>query len=273
MAQLVVGVRAQAQLVGRDAEVEVPLVAGLAPVLVPLAGLVRRDEELHLHLLELTGAEHEVARRDLVAERLADLGDAERRLLAAGVQHVGEVEEHALRGLGAQVGLGRGALDGARVGLEHEVELAGLGERAALAAVGAQVGVVELVEAEALVAVAAVDERVGEVREVPGRLPHRGRREDRRVEARRRRRGAAPSSATRRPSRCGGGAPRWVRSRRWSGSRRRSRRTGTRSRAACTGSRRCPSVPRPWAQRSGGPQPAPTGIPRPVAPQPVASGP
>jgi hypothetical protein len=45
----------------------------------------RLDEELHLHLLELAGAEDEVARRDLVAERLADLRDAERRLLAARV--------------------------------------------------------------------------------------------------------------------------------------------------------------------------------------------
>ena len=44
--------------------------------------LGRRHEELHLHLLELARAEDEVARRDLVAKRLADLGDAERRLLA-----------------------------------------------------------------------------------------------------------------------------------------------------------------------------------------------
>ena len=55
----------------------------LQPVLVPLLRLVGRDEELHLHLLELERAEDEVARRDLVAERLADLGDAERRLACA----------------------------------------------------------------------------------------------------------------------------------------------------------------------------------------------
>ena len=52
------------------------------PVLVPLLVGAGLDEELHLHLLELAGAEDEVARRDLVAERLADLADAERRLLA-----------------------------------------------------------------------------------------------------------------------------------------------------------------------------------------------
>ena len=39
------------------------------------------DEELHLHLLELARAEDEVPGRDLVAERLADLRDAERDLL------------------------------------------------------------------------------------------------------------------------------------------------------------------------------------------------
>ncbi len=68
------------------------------------------------------------------------------------------------------------------MGLEHQVELAGLGERAVLAAVRAGVRVVELVEAEALLAVGAVDERVGEVGEVAARLPHRRRAEDRRVD-------------------------------------------------------------------------------------------
>ena len=47
--------------------------------------LVGRDEVLHLHLLELAGAEDEVLRGDLVAEGLADLGDAEGRLLAGGL--------------------------------------------------------------------------------------------------------------------------------------------------------------------------------------------
>jgi hypothetical protein len=48
---------------------------------VPLLVGAGLDEELHLHLLELAGAEDEVARRDLVAERLADLPDPERDLL------------------------------------------------------------------------------------------------------------------------------------------------------------------------------------------------
>ena len=163
-----------------------------APVLVPLRRLRRGHEVLHLHLLELAGAEDPVLRRDLVAEALADLGDAERRLLAGRVQHVGEVDEHALRRLGAQVGDGAGVLDRAGVGLEHQVELARLGERVRLAAARAGVGVVELVEAEAVLAVRAVDQRVGEVGEVAATPPRPAAGRGSRRRSARRRRVAGP---------------------------------------------------------------------------------
>ena len=176
--ELVGAVRAQPQHLGRDAVADVPVEALVAPVLVPALAVGRRDEELHLHLLELAGAEDPVLRRDLVAERLADLGDAERRPLARRVEDVGEVDEHALRRLRAQVGDGRRVLDRAGLGLEHQVELAGLGERAVLAAARARVGVVELVEAEAVLAVGAVDEGVGEARQVAAGFPHLRRTED-----------------------------------------------------------------------------------------------
>ena len=52
-------------------------------------------------LLELSGPKDEVAGRDLVAKRLADLRDPERRLLARELQDVLEVDEDPLRGLGA----------------------------------------------------------------------------------------------------------------------------------------------------------------------------
>src|SRR3546814_4626214 len=55
-------------------------------------------------LLELARAEDELLDRDLVAERLADLGHAEGQALPRGRLHVLEVHEHALRRLGAQVG-------------------------------------------------------------------------------------------------------------------------------------------------------------------------
>ena len=45
-------------------------------------GFIGLDEKLQFHLLELAGAEGEIARRDFVAERLSDLADAERDSLA-----------------------------------------------------------------------------------------------------------------------------------------------------------------------------------------------
>src|SRR5436190_2292273 len=96
-------VRPGARVIGPDAELLVPLAPALDPPLVPLLRLGRRDEELHLHLLELAGAEDEVAGDDLVAERLADLRDSERRLDARELEHVLEVDEDPLRRLGAQV--------------------------------------------------------------------------------------------------------------------------------------------------------------------------
>ena len=186
--ELVGLVGADHQEVRPDAEVEVPVAADLDPLPVPLVGLGRRHEELHLHLLELAGAEDEVARGDLVAEGLADLGDAERRRLAGEVEHVLEVDEDALGGLRPQVGDRARVLHRADVGLEHQVELAGLGQLA----VGAVAGVLrrllragrvlEVVGAEALAAGPAVDHRVAEAAEVAGGLPDLRVLEDRRVE-------------------------------------------------------------------------------------------
>src|SRR5205814_6853824 len=121
-----------AQVLRVHAEVEVPVEAVFDPALVPrfvaqLAGLEHRgrlDEELNLHLLELARAEDEVAGGDLVAERLADLRDAERQLAPRRLQHVVEVDEDALRRLRTQVRDRRVLLHGPHEGLEHEVELA-----------------------------------------------------------------------------------------------------------------------------------------------------
>src|SRR5262249_1417218 len=64
-----------------------PREAVLDPAIVPVLvggpavdGVVRIDEVLDLHLLELTSAKDEVARRDLVAERASRLGDPEGQL-------------------------------------------------------------------------------------------------------------------------------------------------------------------------------------------------
>ena len=65
---------------------------------------VRLDEKFQFHLLELARAEGEIARRDLVAERLADLRDAERHFLPRGFQHIFELRENRLRGFRAEIG-------------------------------------------------------------------------------------------------------------------------------------------------------------------------
>jgi len=186
--ELVGPVGAQPQVVGADPEVGVPAHPLLHPVLMPLLGLVGQHEELHLHLLELTGAKDEVSGRDLVPKRLADLGDAEGRLAARELKHVLEVDEDPLSGLRSQVGDGGVVDDRADMGLEHEVELARLGEVAVgglagmLGGLFAALGLIELVGSKALLAGAAVDQRVREPLQVPGRLPGARVLEDRRVQ-------------------------------------------------------------------------------------------
>ena len=131
--ELVGGVLAEAQPRRGHAVGFVPGPALRQPVLEGLRGaLLRADEVLHLHLLELAHPEHEVAGRDLVAEALADLGDAERDLLARALLDVLEVDVAALRGLGAEVDDRCVVLDRAHVGSEHQVEPAGRRQRAAV---------------------------------------------------------------------------------------------------------------------------------------------
>ena len=196
--QLLLRVLEEPQVVPVDAEVGVPVGALVDPVLVPFLVGAGLDEVLHLHLLELARAEDEVARGDLVAERLADLADAERRLLAGRAHDVGEVHEDALRGLGAQVVQAGLVLDRAEVGLEHHVEVARLGPRALRAAVRAgDVGqavlrraplprlelLLEVVGPEALVAALALGQRVGEDADVARGDPDLARQDHRGVEA------------------------------------------------------------------------------------------
>ncbi len=170
----------------------------LDPVLVPVLVLARADEELHLHLLEFPGAEDEVARGDLVAERLADLADAERDLLARGLQHVAEVDEDALRGLRTQVGQPGLVFHRAQVGAQQAVEHARLGEGAAVAAVRARellepadrrvavlflVGLDQVVGPVPLVAEHALGQRIDELGDVAAGLPDLTGQDHRRVES------------------------------------------------------------------------------------------
>ncbi len=141
-------------------------------MLEPALGFAGWNEELHLHLLELARAEDEVAGRDLVAEGLAHLCDPERWFLARELQDVLEVDEDALCGLRAQIGNRSRLLDRADGRLEHQVEVARLRQIALIRFPGVLRGfasagqVTEMVGAKALLARAAVHERVGEPGEV-----------------------------------------------------------------------------------------------------------
>src|SRR6266498_2838860 len=80
--QLLGTMRVEAQLVALDVEPQIPIVACLFPIFEPVRRALRFDEELHLHLLKLARAEDEIARGDLITERLTDLGDPEGDFLA-----------------------------------------------------------------------------------------------------------------------------------------------------------------------------------------------
>ena len=210
-AQLLGIVVAQTQILVLQTDGQQPVVAERAPILEPLEVGAGLAEELQLHLLELAHAENEVARGDLVAEALADLADAERQLFACRALDVIEVDENALRRLGTQIHGVLRVLGHALKRLEHQVELTDIG-KVVLAAGGAgdvvllnkvlhlalgegvdgltQLEAVlrapvlnELIRAEALVALAAVHQRIGEAAEMAARHPGLRVHQDRGVKA------------------------------------------------------------------------------------------
>src|SRR5438876_864776 len=85
-------------------------------------------KELDLHLFEFAAAERVIARIDLVAEGLADLGDAKRQLQPRAIKDIPIVGEDSLGRLRAQVSLIFLIAHRANVGLEHEIELSLLGQ-------------------------------------------------------------------------------------------------------------------------------------------------
>src|SRR5438132_2253140 len=166
--ELVLAMRPQPQVIGLDPEPAIPAESLLRPVLEPLHLVGGRHEILELHLLELAEAKDGVARRDLVAKRLADLRDAKGRAHPRRVEDVGEVDEDPLGGLRPQVDLRARVLNRPGEGLEHQVELPRFGELAAVFLVSRPT---HLVGAEALVTFLALEEWVGEVLDVTGRHP------------------------------------------------------------------------------------------------------
>ena len=118
----------EAQILILDVKAQQPVVAEVAPVLEPLqigAGLA---EELQFHLLKFPDAEDEVTGCDLVAKAFAHLAHTEGKLFPGGALDSGEVHKDALSGLRPEVDLGGRVLGDALMGLEHQVELADIGE-------------------------------------------------------------------------------------------------------------------------------------------------
>ena len=111
-----------------DSKLKKPFVAELSPVFKPFGLCTGLAEELQLHLLELTGTEGEVTRRDLIPEGLSDLTDAEGYLLPGGTLYVLEVYEDSLCGLGTKIYHVLCILGYALEGLEHQVEFTDLRE-------------------------------------------------------------------------------------------------------------------------------------------------
>src|SRR5690625_6482094 len=113
------------------------------------------DEILHLHLLELTSPEGEVAWSDLVSEGLSNLCDPEGDPLSTTRQDILEVDEYPLCSFGPEVDHGCLALDRAHEGLEHEVEHPRLAEGITRPTDGAlsRLGDSRLIGAEAAVTV------------------------------------------------------------------------------------------------------------------------
>ena len=127
MGQLFLAMLAEFEVFFAHAQFLLPVDALINPVFKPFVLGARFDEVLDFHLLEFTVAEDEVAGGNLIAEGLAHLGDAEGQLFAGSVDHILEIDEHALGGLRSQIDYRDSILNRSHKGLEHQVELAGLG--------------------------------------------------------------------------------------------------------------------------------------------------
>src|SRR3989344_876382 len=136
---------------------------------------------LKFHNLQLPHTENEVARSDFIAERAANLRDAEREFRMIRVYDVLKIDEHALCGLGPQVDGRVGTVYRTDGRFKHHIELSRLGKCAlALRTLG---DIVKMVGTETSFALLALHQRVAESAHVPARLPHLWVHQNRRVDA------------------------------------------------------------------------------------------
>ena len=137
MRKLFLRVLVLAQVFLGDTQADVPRLAVVDPVLVPLFISSGLTEELKFHLLKFAGTEDEVTGGNFVAERLTDLADAEGRLLTCRGHDIGEVDEDSLCGFGAQVVQAGLVINGTKEGLEQARECLGFGPLTTNTTVGA----------------------------------------------------------------------------------------------------------------------------------------
>ena len=111
-----------------DTQLFQPVHTVIFPVSEPFQICIRFAEELQLHLLELSGTESKVTRRNLVTEGLTDLSDTERNFLSGSSLYIFKVDKNTLGSLRTKVYRVLRVLGNTLEGLEHQVELTDVGK-------------------------------------------------------------------------------------------------------------------------------------------------
>ena len=163
--KFVFSVLANPQHVGRDTQVDIPLHARLAPIVVPLRTFAWWNEEFKLHLFKLARAKNKVSRGNFISETFTYLCNSKWWLLATRLQNVGKIDEHSLRSFWAKINSCSLAFDRAGVRLEHQIERAGVCKCATLLRLRT-IPIVELVLSKSSLADRAVNKRIAEVAQV-----------------------------------------------------------------------------------------------------------
>jgi len=143
----------------------------------------RRNEILHLHLLELTRPQDEVAWGYFVTKRLTNLRNTKRQLATHRSLHIQKVNEYALCGFGSEIGERRGIVVGdcAQLGLQHRVE--GASFRPIARATRRTFVVGDLVGSKSTLTLAAINQRIVEGCFVTRILPDETIENDRRIDS------------------------------------------------------------------------------------------
>ena len=137
-----------------------PFDPGFFPHFMPFFVFAGHNKIFQLGLFKLPDAEDKVARCDFIAERFADLSNAERQLARGGINHVFKLGKNCLCGFRTQISQIFRIINRADRRLEHQVKRTGFGQicRAAIRALS----VFNVVSAETPFAFAAVGHRVRE---------------------------------------------------------------------------------------------------------------